>query len=261
MKKLDIPPILFTLLSLVWMEFRKRYLGTIFGVIWTLINPLVTIVLIYLVFRFGFKTQSIGDIPYINWLIPGMLAWFFVSESLVNGCLAVMDYPFLVTKIKFPIHILPIVKILSGVPVHLFLVIIFLFILVIEGNCNIYFWPQIIYYFICACLLCLGLSYMTSACMVFIRDVSNIVGVIVQFLFWATPIFWNPEIVKGTIGYVLIYSPFAYIIMGYRDSILYGVPFWDKPYVSIFFWICTLSFLIGGYSLFQRTKSHFSDVI
>lgn len=250
-----------TLINLSRMDFRKRYLGTYLGVIWAVIMPLVTIFLIYFVFAYGLKTPSMGSVPYITWLIPGMLSWFFISECMSLGCSAIIEYPHLVTKIKFPVELLPIVKTLTPLPIHLLLLTLAFFSFSFDINSTPSYWPQIAYYLICGIVLGLGIAYITSASMVFIRDVGNIVGVIISILFWATPIFYDPDILDGTIAYFLIYSPVSYIVIGYRDSFFGGVLFWDKPFETFIFWGIALLLLIIGRIIFQRSKTHFADAI
>ena len=243
------------------MDFRRRYLGTLLGGVWALISPLVTIALIYFVFTYGLKVDRMGGVSFINWLVPGMLVWFFISESLLNGCTVLIENSHLVTKVVFPLHILPPTKIISSLPVHLILVAVMLPLLIKEGTGTPGTWWQLIYYLFCAGLLCTAINYITSACMVFIKDTQHILGVIVQILFWTTPIFWNPNILKGSRAEIILYSPFNYVVQGYRDALFNSVNFWDKPEKTIVFWVVTMALLGFGHFFFSQTRPHFADVL
>jgi len=252
-------------LRLIWklavMDFRKRYLGTLLGGLWAVLSPLVTILLIYFVFTYGLKVGRMGNVSFDQWLIPGMLAWFFISEVLTYGVMAITESPHLVTKMQFPLRLLPPVKIVSALPVHLVLMFFFLVYMTAVSAGTPVYWVQVSYYLFCACILCLGITYFTCAIQVFVRDMSAIVAVVIQILFWATPIFWDPMLMKGSPLEFLVYSPFNYIVTGYRDSLFGGMPFWHKPMEGVVFWLTTLLFLAIGVILFQKSRPHFADVL
>lgn len=250
-----------TIVIMTRMDIHKRYLNTFLGAIWNLILPIATISIIFVVFSYAFKSPEMGNIPFVYWLVPGMMAWFYLSDSVVAGCNSILEYPHLVTKIRFPVVILPIVKSLSSIPVHIILMALFLAVLVVNGMKISLLWLELIYFLFSGFILCLGISYVTSACTVFIRDITGFVSVIVQILFWATPILWNPDQIKGTMGAFLIYSPFNYIISGYRDCLYGSGYFWEKPIELLIFWIMAVSILSIGLIIFHRTRPHFADVI
>lgn len=250
------------LLRMSQMDIRRRYLGTLLGGVWAILFPLVTIALIYIVMTYGLKvTVPQGKAPYVHWLISGMMAWFFVSEMLSTGFGAIVDSPHLVTKMRFPLLILVPVKIVAAIPVHLLLMSVFMIAMAVQGVGSFIYWIQLPYYFLCAAVLALGINYLTSATQVFTRDVGNVVGVLLQVLFWATPIFWNPEFIANSKFHFLLYSPFAYVITGYRDSLLDAIPFWQRPIETAIFWVFALPILIFGIVIFRRLRPHFADVL
>lgn len=253
--------ILHLLLKQAQMEFRRRYIGTLLGGVWAIISPLLTIGLVYFVFTFGLKTGQMGSISFINWLVPGMLVWFFMSESLVTGCFAITENSHLVTKVVFPVFILPLSKIISALPVHLLLMSITLAVLASDNIGSVHTWWQIVYYILCAIILCSALSFITSACMVFIRDTAQVVNVLLQILFWATPIFWNPALLNTPGLKLLLLSPFNYVVQGYRDALFNKVSFWEKPVETFVFWVITLFLVALGCVIFSRTRPHFADVL
>jgi len=101
-------------------DFKIRYLGSYLGIIWAFVQPMVTICIFWFVFQMGFKSGPVNDYPYILWLLSGMIPWFFVSESITGASTAIVDNSFLVKKVVFRVSILPLVKILSALFVHLF---------------------------------------------------------------------------------------------------------------------------------------------
>ena len=127
-------------------------------------------------FQVGFRTQSIDQHPYVLWLIAGLIPWFFFSDSLNAAMNSMQDYSYLVKKVVFKISILPIVKMLSALYVHLF----FLIVLIVIYACNGYmpgaYTLQIIYYSVCMIALNLGLSYLTCSVLVFFKDLGQLCG-------------------------------------------------------------------------------------
>ncbi len=249
------------LLNQAVMDFRRRYLGTVLGGAWAIISPLITIALIYFVLTFGLKSGAMGNISFVNWLVPGMLAWFFMSESIIIATTSIIESSYLVTKIIFPVRILPISKVISCLPVHIGLMFIFMLLLYYEGTGYLSSWWQLSYYLFCGFTFCTALALITSACTVFVRDTVNVVGVFIQIFFWVTPIFWDPSIVAGSRFRPLLWAPFNYVIQGYRDSLFNGIYFWDKPTETIVFWTLTLCIALVGLLFFKRTRPHFADVL
>lgn len=243
------------------MDFTQRYLGTLLGVVWALLNPLATILIIYFVFTFGLKAGIVGGQKYHLWLIPGMLSWFYISEAVLNGAAAVTDYRYLVMKINFPVEILPYVKTLAPIIPHVALMSLYLAYMFIVEKSRSVMWLQLIYYLGCANCLCLAASYLTSAFNVFARDTISLLSITIQILFWATPIFWNPSILPPHLAAWILKSPTNYIIQGYRESIFTHVGFWERPVEGLIFWGFTLGLLFLGTSIFNRTKKHFADVL
>ena len=112
---------------LIWKlsknDFKTKYAGSYFGIIWAFVQPIVTILIYIFVFQFGFRAQPIAtDIPYALWLVAGIVPWFFFSEALVNATNCLLEYSYLVKKVVFKISILPIVKVSSSMFEHVFFV-------------------------------------------------------------------------------------------------------------------------------------------
>ncbi len=242
-------------------EVKRKYVGSILGFIWTFIHPLIMISIFYLVFSIGLKTRPMGDVPFMAWLAAGLAAWF-VFVDIVNGSAnIVIVNSNLVKKSLFHSEVLPIIQILSCLITHLvFLLVLLGFIVFLKMPFSFYFF-QFLYYGFCMCVLAIGFSWFFSALNVFIRDVAQVVGVMLQLGFWATPIFWDLSIMPLKIQTVLKLNPMFYIVQGYRDSFIYFIPFWDRFYLTIYFWSVTIIIFICGAMLFQKLKPHFADAL
>ena len=139
-------------------------------------------------------------------------------------------------KINFRLSILPIVKLLSALSIHLIFIIIVMAILATMKIYPTVYLLQLPYYLICVMCLSLGISWITSSINVFVKDTGYIVSILLQFGFWVTPIFWNVNALPASWHKFVCFNPMTYIVSGYRDAFLYGRPFWqaDLFYDGIF---------------------------
>ncbi|KNZ70028.1 Teichoic acid translocation permease protein TagG [Thermincola ferriacetica] len=242
-------------------DFRAKHLGSYLGILWAFVQPTITILIFWFVFQVGFKSTPVDNFPFILWLLCGMVPWFFFSEAISNATNAVIENSYLVKKVVFRVSILPIIKIVSALFIHIFFIIfLFLMFFLYGYKPNIYN-IQIIYYLLATVILVLGISWITSSLIIFLRDIGQIVGMLLQFGFWMTPIFWSLKIVPEKYHNILKLNPIYYIVEGYRESFIYRTWFWEHLYLSIYFWIITLSLFIIGALMFRRLRPHFADVL
>ncbi len=248
--------------SLAMDDFKKRFVGSYFGIFWMFVQPVVTIFIYYCVFQLGFKSAPPSGInaPYVLWLIPGIVPWFYFNEAVNAGTSVLYDYSYLVKKVVFKITILPIIKNLSCFFVHIIFWFIMMVVFILFGYMPTIYWVQTLYYSFCAFVLVIGLTMMTSAINVFFKDMGQIVNIFLQFGMWITPIMWSYTMMGANSG-ILKINPFFYISEGYRDSMLNGVWFWQRPKMTIYFWLVTLVILLIGTKVFKKMKPHFADVL
>jgi lipopolysaccharide transport system permease protein/teichoic acid transport system permease protein len=232
-----------------------------FGIAWAIIQPTVTILIFWFVFQVGFKSQPVDNFPFILWFIAGVLPWFFFSEALATGTNSILDNSFLVKKIVFRISLLPIIKLITALIVHLFFILFMIGMFLFYGYGFELYWLQIIYYLFATLILALGISWITSSVVVFFKDVGQFVSMILQFGFWLTPIFWSLKMVPEQYHWIIKLNPVVYIIDGYRNSMIYHVWFWHDLGSSIYFWLITgIIFVLGGLT-FKKLRPHFADVL
>lgn len=244
-------------------DFRTRFAGSYLGIIWAFVQPVVTILLYWFVFEKAFHSSGVGEVPFALWLTAGLVPWFFFSEALMGGTSALLEYQYLVKKVVFQIDILPVVKIVSSLYVHAFFIILTILIYVLAGMPISLYWIQILYYSLCTLVLTLGLVYITSAVTTFFRDIAQIINVLLTVGTWLTPIMWNYDSagLSGIISMVLMANPMFYIVQGYRDSLVNHIWFWQRPALTIYFWVVAITIFCFGSVIFRRLKVHFADVL
>ena len=245
-------------------DFRKRFVGSYFGVVWMFIQPVVTVLIYALIFGVGFKSEPPVPAPYVLWLVPGIVPWFFFSEALNTGTGCLQEYSYLVKKVVFPVEVLPIIKLLSCAMVHACFVVIMFGVNICYGWWPMATWIQVVYYSFAAGMLALGLCYFTSAVSVFFKDMSQIVGICLQFGMWLVPIMYDEGMFTSDLPWLTSafkLNPFYYIVAGYRDSMLTGDWFWERPKLTVYYWIVTLAVMLLGLKMFKKLRPHLSDVL
>jgi ABC-type polysaccharide/polyol phosphate export permease len=249
------------IVSMAKREVAAKYVGSFLGFIWTFIHPMVLIFVFWVVFSIGFRVQPKNDIPFIVWLTAGMAAWFVFADIVNGSANVVIVNANLITKTLFHSQILPLVTIVSCLITHsVFLLLLFGLIAIQKLPFSLYF-LQFIYYLGCMSVFALGLGWIVSALNVFIRDVAQIVGVIIQVGLWATPILWDISMMPPKIQMIFKLNPMFYIVQGYRESFIYFTPFWEHPYQTAYFWTTAFIVFVMGALIFKKLKPQFADVL
>ncbi len=252
------------ILGLAGNDFKRRYAGSYMGAVWAFIQPLVTIGLYYFVFGTVMKgaRTSGSEVPFVLFLTCGMVPWFFFSEILSSGTHALLEYSYLVKKVVFKVSVLPIIKAVAAFFTHIFFVVLLMITSILCGYGPRLAWLQIIYYSLCTFVLALGICYTTCSIIVFVRDLGQLIGVLLQILVWATPIMWNINMIDNPVLLAILkLNPVVYIVNGYRDA-FYGTGWFFQYFFStVYFWtICAFLFGLGAV-VYKRLKPHFADVL
>lgn len=247
--------------ELIKREFQSDYMGSYLGFIWVFIGPLMFIGIIVLVFSLGIRGGVSGDVPFIVYLVSGMVAWLFFADCLVSCTTIILKYSYLIKKVDVHLVYLPIIKIISASFPHLFLVIMAIIIAQLNGYSISIYILQLFYFLVSMFVLLFGISLLTSSIYLFINDVSKITALLATFGFWLTPVFWNINRIPENYQWIVKLNPVYYIVSGYRDSIIYEIPFWDRGYEMLYFWSITLSILIIGIRIYSRLRPHFAEVV
>lgn len=250
------------LCSLIKNDFRKQYLGSYLGLVWAFAQPITYLLVIWFVFEVGFKAPANSSgIPYFLWLACGMVPWLFISSVITSGTGAVANNAYMVKKVAFRVSILPLVEIGSAAIIHVGLVIFLVAALLIHGFRPSLYWLQLPFFFLATVAWLLGLTWVTSALRVFIKDIGNLMAVVVQLGFWATPIFWSIDMLPAQLQTIFEVSPAYYLVNGYRDTFVTEVWFWERPEQLLTFSGITLASLLAGALVFRRLRPHFGDVL
>ena len=255
-KILSLPKELWQNRRLIWKlsknDFKTRYAGSYLGIIWAFVQPVITILVYWLVFEKGFSAKaemfnSGVEVPFVVYLTSGLVPWFFFSEAVNNSTNAMLEYNYLVKKVVFKISILPLIKIIAACFIHVFFVGVLLVIYFIYGYSVSPYLLQLIYYSFCMFILVLAMSYTLSSVVIFFRDLSQIVAIALQIGMWATPIMWSfTRVEDKPIALLFKLNPLFYVVNGW---------------MTLYFWVVTIALFAFGTFVFKRLKPHFADVL
>lgn len=242
-------------------DLKTKFAGSYLGIIWAFVQPIVTILLYWFVFQVGLRSQSVSNVPFVMWLMAGLIPWFFFQESMVNATNCFSEYSYLVKKVVFNIDILPIVKIISSLWIHIFFVFVLIAIYAVAGLMPGVITIQLLYYSICMIVLVISLSYLTSAIAVFFKDTVQIVNILMQIGVWMTPILWNIDTIRINEKLIMLLklNPMYYIVQGYRTTLIQGIGFWELRGLTVYFWIVTIIVFLVGQTVYKKLKPHFAD--
>lgn len=238
--------------NLVLRNLRVRYKGSTLGFLWTFLNPLLTMLIFYIVFS---KIIKINIEQYPLFLLSALLPWTFFSSSLTDAAHSIINNANLVKKIYFPREILPLSYVLSNFINFLFSLAVLLPILIVfraGGLRFIYFLPAIL---ILHLIFTIGLALFLSCANVYFRDVSHFLGIILMFWFYLTPVFYSLDMVPQNLRSIYILNPIASLITIYRNVLFEGkTPSAINLSISVLIFTITLLF---GYFVFRRYEPDF----
>ena len=248
------------LLQLSKNDIKARFANSMLGMVWAYVQPLATIMIFWFVFQVGLRSNDVDGLPFIVWYSPAYLIWTFFSDTLSAMTSSIREYSYLVRKVNFNVSLIPFVKLISGAFVHIaFIVFLFIINLIYHIPFSLYN-LQVLYYFLCTIALLTGLGILCATMTPFVGDIPNIIAVLLQMLFWATPIVWNPSILSESIYKVMRVNPMFYICTGYRQSFQSTMWFWERP-ETIWFWVGTILLILFGCHLFRKLNKDFVDVL
>ncbi len=249
-------------LAMARFDLTKRYSGSLLGVGWAVVRPAVFIAVYWFAISVGLRGgKPIEGVPYILWLIPGIVPWFFLNDALTIGGTAIRDHRHLVTKMVFPVSTIPVFTVLALFFAHLMLLIPSVLILALAGPGFTIHTLQLLYYIFATLVFSSVVAIFISTLSAVSADVGHMVRSFTRVMFWLTPIIWPFSSVHGTLRWAILANPLTYLIEGYRHALLR--PDWlfgSLRYTAYFWGLTGLLMLIAGY-LYHRLQPDFADVL
>ena len=252
----------FFILSSIKTEFRSRFVRSKFGGLWMVLHPLA-LVLIYALILSQIMTAKLPGVAsqyaYPIYILSGMVGWTLFSEILGRSLTVFIDNGNLLKKMTFPKLSLPLITIGSALVNFLFL---FLMMFVVFGFLGHLPYHALLWMPILVILtvgLATGLGLFFGVLNVFMRDVGQVMNIILQFWFWLTPVVYMSSIIPERYHSLLMLNPMTGITMGYQNVLLYDkAPDWSiLIYPSIF----TVVSLVMAMIIFKKASEEMADVL
>lgn len=253
---------LYVLYNLVSKEFKLKYRRSVLGVLWSLLNPLLMMIVMALIFSNIFRFEF-NMYPFAVYLILGQTLFAIFQDGTNGAVRSIIDAAPLIQKVRINKIVFPTEKVL-------FAIVNFAFALIAIALVMIYFgmipsW-QIVLVPVLVLLLgmfTLGVSYLLSALTVFFRDVQHLWSVLITIWFYFTPIFWPIDALANNgltwVYSVLQWNPMYHFVSCFRQ-IVTGIPLPSDPSVLIQFGICSVSAIVSlalGLLVFKKLEKKF----
>ena len=250
-------------LMLAKSDLVKTYRGAALGWAWAVIKPMITLFVFWFAFTVGLRHgKPVGGYPYFLWLTAGFLPWFYMQELITGGASCIRKYKSLVTKMKFPISIIPTYYNLSHLIIHLALLVITIVLFICFGYFPDIYLLQIPFYMLEMFMFFTVWSLFSGMLSAISKDFQNLVKAFSSAIFWMSGIIYNVEDIQETwIRVLLKFNPVTVISSGYRRAFIYKKWFWQDK-VSIVCFLVTLTiFVIGALWAYRRLRKEIPDVL
>ena len=264
------------LLSLmVRREIASRYRGSMLGVLWSLLTPLMMLAVYTFVFSFVFKARwgaaasnaaneatnaaLNGRGGFAVVLFSGLLIHAFFAECLTRAPSMILSNSSYVKRVVFPLEILPVVCVGSALfncVISLLVLFMFMLLFAIPIHATVLLIPLVLLPLL---LLALGASWLLAALGVYVRDVAQLMGMVVTLLMFLAPVFYPITTLPANLRPWLYLNPLTYIIEAARAVLIFGeIPDWRLWCMAL---LVGLLCAIGGFWSFQKSRGGFADVI
>jgi ABC-type polysaccharide/polyol phosphate export permease len=247
--------------NLVLRDLKHRYVGSMGGFLWSVVQPLVLLVAYTFVFS-GVLRQPMhpefGTNSFPIFLFCGILPWLLFQDTLIRCCSSITDNAALITKTIIPAEILPMAITVSNLIHHMIgLTILFVVLFFFQGLHLSALW--LLVYAPLLLMFAQGLGWIAAGLHVFVRDTIQALQILMFLWFWFTPVFYSMELVPPRMQFLVKLNPMAHIVTGYRNSLLHLSP---PNVIQIAFLLAgsLLIFVIGAL-LFRQAKPAFPDVL
>ncbi|MBP3870880.1 MAG: ABC transporter permease [Faecalicoccus sp.] len=261
---------LYRIYSIAKYELLADMRDSRFGIFWNFASPAIQVFTYWLVFGIAWGRNAVEykgiTVEYLPWLIVGYSVWWYLRPTVTDGCSAVFAKTNVITKMKFPVSVLPATVCLKEFFNHLCMMAITFVTLFICGYRPTLNWLWLIYYMFCAFIFCESVTLVLSVLTMLWRDIKKFVASIMRMLMYFSPILWNCEFHKRVPYYKLLnklvkLNPSYYLIQGYRDSIFYNRNPFYHPNLTLYFWLLVAVVFTFGCFLMFKFKRKFIDMI
>lgn len=252
------------ILSLGLFDLKKISAGAVLGPLWFFAKPAVYILVFWFALEVGLRSadQTGSDVPYILWLMGGLIPWFYIQEILGTGINIFKRYSYLVTKIKFPLAGIPTIFSISTFVIQLGLVAALLVVYFLCGQPLDLYLLQLPVALVLMFVFFNMFSLVTSLLSAISKDFMNLMKTLSTPLFWLSGIIFNVyNLQLPLVELVLMINPITFIVTMYRCAVYDKMWIWDKPEAIVGFVVVFAITLVVTLVIYRRTHEEVADVL
>ncbi|WP_144462523.1 ABC transporter permease [Siminovitchia fortis] len=248
-------------------ELKSKNKSNYLGMAWEVINPVIQILIYWFVFgsirqRADIEIAPGFNVPFIHWLLAGFILWIFFYQSTIQGSKSIYTRLRMLSKMNFPMSVIPNIVIFSQFYIHLFMLGIAFIIFQLSGFFVTIYFVQIIYFIFATFCLIFGISLITSTLSTIIRDVHMFLNATLRMLLYLSPILWQISILDNPLPTIMKLNPLYYLIEGYRSALFgTGWYFIDHWQYTLYFWAVVVILFLFGSTLHMKFRRHFIDYL
>jgi lipopolysaccharide transport system permease protein len=242
-------------------EFYAQFTASMGGFLWLILTPIANILIYAFVFSYIFKARAaegFGETAFVLFMMIGYLPWFAFADSIGRSTSLLLEKAPLITKVKFPVQVIPVVGTLVPYITHAIGFSLLLLYLATQGYVNS-LWVLLPFIFFLQMLFTAGLVAILSSLSVFLRDLQQLVALGINVWFFLTPIIYPLSMIQSdSVKEYFLLNPMHSFVNLYREIVLRGeLPLINLQIVIV---VSLVSYLFGGW-LFMRIKHAFGDVL
>lgn len=247
---------------LAWRDVKVRYKQTLLGVLWVLLQPVVSMAIFTVLFGILLQVDS-GDVPYPVFAFAGLLPWNYFSQALTRSSTSVVNSAHLITKIYFPRLVIPLSGVLSSLVDFVIAFGVLIVLMVVYGimpTTGLFLLPVLI---LLAMVTALGFGLWLSALNVRYRDVNYLLPFLTQIWMYVTPVVYGSNLIPERYRFLLSLNPMTGVVEGFRWALFGPAAVGDylsTPLIGISIAI-SLIVLVTGAFYFRATERGFADIV
>ncbi|MCW5880418.1 MAG: ABC transporter permease [Anaerolineae bacterium] len=247
---------------LAWRDVKVRYKQTALGILWIILQPVVSIVIFSLLFGGLLKVPS-GDVPYPLFALAALIPWNYFTGSLTRASQSLVQSANLITKVYFPRLIIPVSGVIGGLVDFAVSMLVLAALLVYY---RVPLTPTVLmlpFFLLLAMLTALGFGLWLSALNVRYRDVGYLVPFLLQMWMYVTPVVYSASLVPEQYRFILALNPMTAVVEGFRWSLLGSAMSVSQatPVVFVISLVMLAAVVGSGLVFFRRTERTFADVV
>lgn len=249
-------------------DLKSQNKNNYLGMLWEVLNPMTQILIYWFVFGTLRKRAPIYfdglEVTFITWLMVGFLVWIFFYQSTIESSKSIYTRLRMLSKMNFPMSLIPNITIFSKLYVHLFMLLVATIIFQFSGHLITIYYFQIFYFIFGTYCLLFSIALITSTLSTIIRDVHLFLNSTLRMMLYISGVLWPISMLADwpIILKLMKLNPLMYLIDGYRTA-FYGTGWYFLEHwkYSLYFWgVVIVLFIIGSY-IHVRFRRNFIDYL